>query len=130
MNTFVGMRESLSEHGILILVAHRSIASLRLPASKAGHVELQGRAGDEDLLQRFFHTVFVFSMTTNGPHRVLSHGHYVFGLDVPALKILFLLLRRWLDRASLRDRYLHAKYLSRDNRRPGNIRTSIWALRG
>ncbi len=80
---FVGhIVESLSPHGVLILgspsLASQAHAS---PLSKAGHVNCKDARGLRDLMQHFFHNVFVFSMNDEVVHTgYYPMAHYLLAL--------------------------------------------------
>ncbi len=74
--------QSLQPHGALILgcpsLQSQDYAS---PQSKAGHVNCKTGDTMRDLLGRFFHNVFIFSMNDELVHTgYASMAHYVFGL--------------------------------------------------
>jgi 2-polyprenyl-3-methyl-5-hydroxy-6-metoxy-1,4-benzoquinol methylase len=81
--TFVGnIVQSLKAHGVLILgcpsLASQAHAS---PPSKAGHVNCKDGPAMKELLQQFFHNVFVFSMNDEVVHTgFYPMAHYVLGI--------------------------------------------------
>jgi len=82
-NIFVGnIVGSLTEHGVLVLgspsVQSQMYAS---PPSKEGHVNCKDAAGMKALLERFFHTVFIFSMNDEVVHTGYHPmAHYLLAL--------------------------------------------------
>ena len=80
---FVGnIVQSLDAHGVLILgtpsLQSQAYAS---PPSKAGHVNCKDAKGLKDLIQRFFHQVFVFSMNDEVVHTgYFPMAHYLFAI--------------------------------------------------
>jgi hypothetical protein len=73
---------SLTAHGVLLLgcpsLQSQTYAS---PQSKAGHVNCKDGKGMHELLTRFFHNVFIFSMNDEVVHTGYSPmAHYIFGL--------------------------------------------------
>jgi 2-polyprenyl-3-methyl-5-hydroxy-6-metoxy-1,4-benzoquinol methylase len=80
---FVGnILQSLGAHGVLILgcpsLASQAHAS---PPSKAGHVNCKDGPAMKELLQHFFHNVFVFSMNDEVVHTgFYPMAHYVLGI--------------------------------------------------
>jgi 2-polyprenyl-3-methyl-5-hydroxy-6-metoxy-1,4-benzoquinol methylase len=82
-DVFVGnIVKSLSPHGVVILgcpsLASQAHAS---PPSKAGHVNCKDGPAMKELLQRFFHNVFVFSMNDEVVHTgFYPMAHYVLGI--------------------------------------------------
>jgi SAM-dependent methyltransferase len=82
-NRFVGnIARSLTEHGVLILgspsLQSQAYAS---PPSKAGHVNCKDHRGLRDLMSRFFHNVFVFSMNDEVVHTgFYPMAHYLLAL--------------------------------------------------
>jgi hypothetical protein len=82
-NRFAGnIIASLSEQGVLILgcpsLESQSHAS---PASKAGHVNCKTAKGLRQLMERFFHNVFLFSMNDEVVHTGFAPmAHYLIGL--------------------------------------------------
>jgi len=82
-NTFVSnMVKSLTPEGVLILgtpsLESQAYAS---PPSRAGHVNCKTGAGLRELLDRFFHNVFLFSMNDEVVHTGFTPmAHYLFGI--------------------------------------------------
>lgn len=82
-DVFVGnIAKSLGAHGVVILgcpsLASQPHAS---PPSKAGHVNCKDGPAMKELLQRFFHNVFVFSMNDEVVHTgFYPMAHYVIGI--------------------------------------------------
>ena len=80
---FVGnIAKSLKDHGVLILgcpsLQSQTYAS---PPSKEGHVNCKDGPAMRELLDRFFHNVFVFSMNDEVVHTgFYPMAHYVIGL--------------------------------------------------
>jgi cyclopropane fatty-acyl-phospholipid synthase-like methyltransferase len=76
------LARSLSAHGALI-VGSPSIQSQAYasPPSKEGHVNCKDHAELKELLQRFFHNVFIFSMNDEVVHTgYYKMAHYLFAL--------------------------------------------------
>jgi SAM-dependent methyltransferase len=80
---FVGnIVKSLAEHGTLILgmpsIQSQAYAS---PPSREGHVNCKDAKGLKDLVGRFFHNVFIFSMNDEVVHTgFYSMAHYLIAL--------------------------------------------------
>ncbi len=73
---------SLDEQGVLIVgipsIQSQAYAS---PQSKAGHVNCKDARGLKDLLSRYFHHVFIFSMNDEVVHTgFYPMAHYLFAL--------------------------------------------------
>ena len=76
------MVESLGPHGIVIL-GSPSLSSQQYasPASKAGHVNCKDHAGLKQLMQPYFHHVFIFSMNDEVVHTgFYPMAHYLFAV--------------------------------------------------
>jgi 2-polyprenyl-3-methyl-5-hydroxy-6-metoxy-1,4-benzoquinol methylase len=74
--------KSLADHGVLI-VGSPSLESQAYasPTSKAGHVNCKSGNDFKAVLERHFHTVFVFSMNDEVVHTgFCPMAHYLFGL--------------------------------------------------
>jgi hypothetical protein len=76
------LRASLTEHGVLIIgtpsLESQAYAS---PQSKAGHVNCKSARALKLLLNRYFHTVFLFSMNDEVVHTGFSAmAHYLLAL--------------------------------------------------
>jgi 2-polyprenyl-3-methyl-5-hydroxy-6-metoxy-1,4-benzoquinol methylase len=87
---FVGnIVRSLSREGILILgcpsLESQAYAS---STSKAGHVNCKSGPGMRALLEKFFHSVFVFSMNDEVVHTgYFPMAHYVIGLGCSKIRL-------------------------------------------
>lgn len=73
---------SLTEHGVLIIgspsIESQAYAS---PSSRIGHINCKTAQQLKDLLQRYFHAVFVFSMNDEVVHSgFYPMAHYLFAL--------------------------------------------------
>ena len=73
---------SLSDHGVLIIgtptIQSQAYAS---PQSKEGHVNCKDYRGLKELMSRFFHNVFIFSMNDEVVHTGFHPmAHYLFAL--------------------------------------------------
>jgi 2-polyprenyl-3-methyl-5-hydroxy-6-metoxy-1,4-benzoquinol methylase len=80
---FVGnIAASLQKHGVMILgCPSRESQAYASPASKAGHVNCKDGPGMRALLERYFHTVFVFSMNDEVVHTgYFPMAHYIIGI--------------------------------------------------
>lgn len=76
------LKHSLTEHGVLIIgmpsIESQAFAS---PASKAGHVNCKTGADLKALMERHFHTVFLFSMNDEVVHTGFARmAHYLIGV--------------------------------------------------
>jgi len=74
--------QSLTEQGVLIIgmpsIQSQAYASA---ASKEGHVNCKDQQGLKELMSRFFHNVFIFSMNDEVVHTgFYSMAHYLFAL--------------------------------------------------
>jgi hypothetical protein len=82
-DTFIGnLRSSLADHGVLIIgspsLESQAYAS---PQSKIGHVNCKSGRALKLLLERHFHTVFLFSMNDEVVHTgYYPMAHYLFAL--------------------------------------------------
>ena len=76
------MTDSLAEHGVLILGTPSLESQVHAsPQSKAGHVNCKNGATLKELLGRFFHNVFIFSMNDEVVHTgYYPMAHYLFGI--------------------------------------------------
>jgi 2-polyprenyl-3-methyl-5-hydroxy-6-metoxy-1,4-benzoquinol methylase len=81
--TFIGnMAASLKEHGVMI-IGQPSLESQAYASegSKAGHVNCKTGKGLRQLMERFFHNVFLFSMNDEMVHTGFAPmAHYLFAL--------------------------------------------------
>ena len=73
---------SLTEHGVLVIgtpsIQSQAYAS---PPSKEGHVNCKDHQGLKELLSRFFHNVFIFSMNDEVVHTgFYPMAHYLLAL--------------------------------------------------
>jgi 2-polyprenyl-3-methyl-5-hydroxy-6-metoxy-1,4-benzoquinol methylase len=76
------MTNSLGDHGVLILGTPSLESQVHAsPPSKAGHVNCKTGATLKELLSRFFHNVFIFSMNDEVVHTGYHPmAHYLFGI--------------------------------------------------
>jgi SAM-dependent methyltransferase len=76
------MAGSLDPHGVLILGCPSLASQVHAsPPSKAGHVNCKDGPGMRSLLERHFHTVFVFSMNDEVVHTGFQPmAHYLIGV--------------------------------------------------
>jgi 2-polyprenyl-3-methyl-5-hydroxy-6-metoxy-1,4-benzoquinol methylase len=82
-DVFVGnIVKSLTPHGVLILGSPSLESQVYAsPPSKAGHVNCKSGSGMRELLDRFFHNVFLFSMNDEVVHTGFAPmAHYLFAI--------------------------------------------------
>jgi cyclopropane fatty-acyl-phospholipid synthase-like methyltransferase len=79
---FVGnLAASLHPHGVCLRAASPESQTYASPPSKAGHVNCKNATGLRELMSRFFHNVFIFSMNDELVHTGFPPlAHYLWAL--------------------------------------------------
>lgn len=82
LHFIANMAHSLREHGVLILGTPSLQSQVYASApSKAGHINCKDASSLRDLLDGFFHNVFIFSMNDEVVHTgYYPMAHYLFGV--------------------------------------------------
>lgn len=79
----------LSEHGLFIVGTPNATADqYASESSREGHINLKDAAGLEQLLSRYFETVFLFSMNDEVVHTgFYPMAHYLFGVGISVKRL-------------------------------------------